>query len=131
MCEKSMVGKLQHGVLNRCVNQAFFNYFHSQVLFLIFVHVCVTFRRYFWKYVITIEYLCKYWNHCLFSLTGNIFLFLFRTYLENTGRHIILCVKMLLLKKSRMCYFRWYYSKFKCKAQENKWQIIMKNAVMI
>ena len=34
MSETSMVGKLQHSILNRCENRAFFNYFHSKVSFL-------------------------------------------------------------------------------------------------
>ena len=59
MCETSVVGRLQHGVSNRCEKQAFFNYFHSKVFFLILVNVCFTFR----KYVTKFECLCKYSNH--------------------------------------------------------------------
>ena len=87
---RSMIGNLQHGILNCCENQAFFNYFHSKVFFLIFVHVCFTFQ----KYVTKIECLCKYSNYC--------FVFwipvLLSTYLETTGRNIILCIEMLLLR---------------------------------
>ena len=90
MCETSMIGKLEHGILNYCENQAFFNYFYSKVFFLIFVHVCFTFQ----KYVTKIECLCKYSNYC--------FVFwipvLLSTYLETTGRNIILCIEMLLLR---------------------------------
>ena len=45
MWETSMVGKLQHGISSRCENQAFFNYFHSKVFFLILVNVCLTFEN--------------------------------------------------------------------------------------
>ena len=94
MCETLMVGKLQHGILNRCENQAFFNYFHSKFFFLILVHVCFT----FWKYVTKIECLCKYSNHCFVFWIENTFLTLLSTYLENTERNIMLCVKMPLLR---------------------------------
>ena len=38
------------------------------------------------------------WFIALFFWIGNIFLILVSKYLENTGRNIILCVKMLLLR---------------------------------
>ena len=93
MCETPMVGKHQHGKLNRCKNQAFLNYFHSKVFFFTLVHVCFTFR----KYVTKIECLCKYSNHCFVFLNKEYNSYS-ATYLENTGRNIILCVKMLLLR---------------------------------
>ena len=94
MCKNSMVGKLQHGILNRCENQAFFNYFHSKLFFFILVHVCFTFREFITK----IECQCKYSNHFLVFWIGNKLTILASTYLESTGRKIILCVKMLLLR---------------------------------
>ena len=54
-----MVGKFQQGILNHLENQACFNYLHSNVFFLILVHVCFTFR----KYITLIQCLCKYSNH--------------------------------------------------------------------
>ena len=36
-----------------------------------------------------------------FFLIGNIFLILLSTYLENTGRNIMLCVKMLFLRGNK------------------------------
>ena len=96
----SLLGNFENSTLNCCENQIFLNYFHSKVFFLILVQVCFTFP----KHVTIIECLCKYSNHCLFSWIWNIFLILLRTYLlENNGRNIVLCVKMLLWKKNRMC----------------------------
>ena len=94
-----MVGKGQHGILNCSENIAIFIYFHSKDFFLILVHVCFTFG----EYVTKIECLCKYSNHWLYFLIGNIFLILLSTPFENSGRNIILCVKMLLLKKKVAC----------------------------
>ena len=68
--------KLQHGILNHCKNQAFFNYFHFKIFFLILVHACFTFR----KCVTKIECLYKYSNHC--------FVFLNREYISYSGQHI-------------------------------------------
>ena len=64
MCKRSMLDKLQHGILNQGKKTSLFNYFHSKVFFLILVHVCCPFR----KYVTLIECLCKYSNHCLIFL---------------------------------------------------------------
>ena len=81
-----MVGKLQHDISNHSENQAFFNYFYSKVFFLILVNVC-------WKYAYgNIRIIAS------FFFFVNIFFILLSTYLENTGRNIILCVKMLLLR---------------------------------
>ena len=92
LCETLMVGKLQHGILNRWEHQAFFNYFCSKVFFLILVDVCFTFR----KCVTIIECLCKYSNHWLLFWIDNTFFVLRRTYLENTSRNIILWLSYCL-----------------------------------
>ena len=100
MSETVLVGNFETAYWTAAKNQIFLNYFHSKVFFLILVQVCFTFP----KHVTIIECLCKYSNHCLFSRIWNIFLILLRTYLlENNGRNIVLCVKMLLWKKNRMC----------------------------
>ena len=68
MCKTSMVGKLQHGISNRYENQAFFNYFHSKVFFLILVNVCFTFR----KNITKTKRLWKDSNHFFVFRVGNI-----------------------------------------------------------
>ena len=45
-----------------------------------------------------------YANIRIIACFFNIFLILLSTYLENTGRNIILCVKMLLLEKKKVAY---------------------------
>ena len=96
MCETSMVGKLQHGILNRCGNQAFFNYFHSKVFFLILVRVCFTFR----KYVTKIEILRKYLNHCSFYFEyGIYFLFFFVNILKILGGILYFVLRYCCWKK--------------------------------
>ena len=80
MWEILMVDKLKKDILNPCENQAFFNNFHSKVLFFILVHVP------FQKDTIIIECLCKYSNHCLLFMNREDISYLaqhiFRKYLQ-------------------------------------------------
>ena len=77
--------------------------------------------------------LMQIFESLLAFLIGNIFLILLSKYLlENTGRNLILFVKILLLKKtSHVLTSMIVQLKLKCKAPENKWQVIKENTAMI
>ena len=92
-----MVGKPRHCLFNRCENEDPFNYSHSNVFFLILVHVCFIFE----KYVATIECLCKYSNHCCFFLNKENISYsdqgiLYRKYWEE---YYTLCEDVIVEKK--------------------------------
>ena len=82
-------------------------------------------------FVLLFENMLPYWNHCLPFWIGNIFLVLLSTYLENTGRNNILCVKMLMLKKESHMLILMIAIKIEMQSQENNWQVIIKNPAMI
>ena len=77
-----MVDKLEQGILNRCENQAFLNFFHSKVFFFILIHVP------FQKDVTIIECLFKYSNHCLLFMNREdisyLAQYIFRKYLQES-----------------------------------------------
>ena len=84
--------KFQHGILNRCANQTFFNYFHSTLFFLILAHVYLTFR---YHNVTIMECLIKYSNHY----------FLFSNILPTLLSTCILGIMVEILYFVLRCYY--------------------------